>query len=503
MNLRVMLEETVRRYPDKTAVALDDRKLSFGELDEASNKVANALLKMGLSKGDRVAILLSNIPEYAAIYFGIVKTGAIAVPLDTRYTLSELASLFSNSQPRVVVSESPTLEPVVAALPQFKSVEQVIDVSSKYAGQFPTYREIMATSSAQRVDVTIKDEDTAHIAYTSGSTGHPKGVMMPHGNLVAHAGITVNGFQQTENDVAILFALPLYHAFGLSAVLISSILKGSTVVILQGLSISSLMETIEKERVTLLMGVPYTFGLMVNWAERERAKYDVSSLRYGVSGGSALPTAIARRFKEYYGRDLVQIWGLTEGVAQDTCQAIDGSGKPGSCGKALPGWEVAIVDESGQPLPTNQPGEVVVRGPIMTGFYGNPQATAETIKDGWLYTGDIGRLDEDGELFILARKKDVIIVKGQNIHPIDIEDVLYSHPSVAEAAVVGIEDELRGERVKAFVGLTDGVVTTERELKEFCREYLARYKVPKEIIFVDSLPRTATGKIRKEDLKRV
>jgi len=391
----------------------------------------------------------------------------------------------------------------VTALPQFKSVEQVIDVSSRYAGQFPTYQEIMANSSAQRVDVTIEDKDIAHVAYTSGSTGHPKGVVLSHGNLVAHAGSSVSRFEQTEKDVVILFALPLYHAFGLEVVLISSFLKGSTVVILPGLSISSLMETIEKERVTILMGVPYTFGLMVNWAEREGVRHDVSSLRFGVSGGSALPTDTAWRFKEYYGRDLVQIWGLTEGIAQDTCQAIDGSGKPGSCGKALAGWEVKIVDESGRELPPNEPGGVIVRGPMMTGFYGNPQATAETIKDGWLYTGDIGRLDEDGELFILARKKDVIIIKGQNIHPVDIEDVLYSHPSVAEAAVVGIEDELRGERVKAFVGLTDGRVATERELKEFCREYLARYKVPKEIIIMDSLPRTATGKICKEDLKQL
>ena len=503
MNLRLMLEETARRYPDKVAVKLDNCKLSYSELDETSNKVANALLKMGLNKGDRVAILLSNIPEYAAIYFGIVKTGAVAIPLDTRYTVSELSSLFGNSQPRVVVSESPTLEAIVAALPQFESVEQVIDVGSTYSGHFPTYQEIMANSSARRVEVEVVDKDTAHIAYTSGSTGHPKGVVLPHGNLVAHAAISANGFQQTENDIFLLFALPLYHAFGLEVILISSVFKGSTVVILPGLSISSLMETIEKERVTVLMGVPYTFGLVVNWAEREGVKHDISSLRYGVSGGSALSTDIARRFKQYLNRDLVQIWGLTEAMAQNTCQALDGSDKPGSAGKALPGWEVKIVDESGRELPPNEPGEVVLKGPFMSGYYNNPQATAETIKDGWLYTGDIGRLDEDGELFILDRKKDVIIVKGQNIHPVDIEDVLSSHPSVAEAAVVGIEDELRGERVKAFVGLRDGQMATERELKEFCRGQLAVYKVPKEIVFMDSLPRTAIGKIRKEDLKQL
>ena len=503
MNLIDMLAETVSKYPDNTAISLDNRKLSYAELEEASNKVAHALMNMGLSKGDRVAILLSNIPEYPAIYFGIVKIGAIAVPLDTRYPLYELTSLFNNSKPRVVISESPTMETVVAALPQFGYIEQVIEVgSNKYEGQFPTYQQILSTSPAHPINVDIKDEDTAHIAYTSGSTGHPKGVVLSHGNLVAHADSTVERFQQTDKDVNVMFALPLYHAFGLEILMISSFYIGSRLVILPGLSVSNLMETIEREKVTLIMGVPYTFGLLVNWAEKEGVKHDVSSLRYGVSGGSALPNSFVQRFKQYFDRNLIQIWGLTEGIAHDTCQAIDGSEKPGSSGKALKRWEMAIVDDNGQQLPANTPGEVILRGPFMTGLYNNPEATAETIKNGWLYTGDIGRLDEDGEIFILDRKKDIIIIKGQNIHPIDIEDVLYRHPKVAEAAVVGIDDEVRGERTKAFIVLKGGQTATDRELKDFCREYLARYKIPHDVVFVDSLPRTSSGKVRKEDLKQ-
>ncbi|MFC2003761.1 class I adenylate-forming enzyme family protein [Chloroflexota bacterium] len=503
MNLGLILEETVRRYPNKTAVSLGERKLSFAELDEASNKIANALIKMGLRKGDRAAILLSNSPEFAAIYFGIVKIGATGVPLDTRYKVSELASLFDNCQPRVIISESPCLEPVVSALPQFKSVEQVIDINSKYEGRFPTYQEITATSSAQRVEVQIEDKDIAHIAYTSGSTSRPRGIMLSHGSILAHAAGSTSWFQQTENDALILCALPLYHAFGLSIILISSVLKGSTVVMLPGLSISSLMETIEKERVTLWMGVPYTFALAVNAAERERVKHDLSSLRYCVAGGSALSTDTVRRFKQYYGLGLFQLWGLTEGVAHDTCQAIDGSGNPGSVGKPLPEFEVKIVDEDDQQLPPNQPGEVILSGPMMTGYYANPQATAEIIKDGWLYTGDIGRIDGDGELFILGRKKDIIIVKGLNINPIDIEDVLHTHPMVAEAAVVGIDDVLRGERIRAVVALKDGATVAEGELKDLCREQLANYKIPKEVIIIDSIPKTATGKINKEALRQL
>jgi long-chain acyl-CoA synthetase len=431
-----------------------------------------------------------------------VKIGAIAVPLDTRYPLHELASLFSDSKPRIVISESPTMETVVAALPQFKYIEQVIEVGSKYEGQFPTYEQILTTSPAQPVNVEVKDGDTAHIAYTSGSTGHPKGVVLSHGNLVAHADSTVERFQQTDKDISVLFALPLYHAFGLEIIMISSVYVGSQMVILPGLSVNSLMETIEREGVTLIMGVPYIFGLMVNWAEKEGIKHDISSFRYGVSGGSALPNSFAQRFKQHFGLNLIQIWGLTEGIAHDTCQAIDGSEKPGSSGQALKRWEMAIVDDNGRRLPANTPGEVILRGPFMTGIYNNPEATAATIKDGWLYTGDIGRLDEDGEIFILGRKKDIIIIKGQNIHPIDIEDVLYRHPQVAEAAVVGIDDEVRGERTKAFVVLKDGQTATDRELKDFCREYLARYKIPHDVVFVDSLPRTSSGKVRKEDLKQ-
>jgi len=497
-----MLAETAKRYPAKTAISLDKRKLTFAELEEASNKVAHALLKMGLNKGDRVAILLSNIPEYAPIYFGIVKIGAIAVPLDTRYPLHELTSLFNDSKPRIVISESPTMETVVAALPQFKYIEQVIEVGSKYKGQFPTYQQLLATSPAHTVNVEVKDEDTAHIAYTSGSTAHPKGVVLPHGNLVAHADSTVERFQQTEKDVNVLFALPLYHAFGLEILMISSFYVGITLVILPGLSVSNLMEAIEREKVSLIMGVPYTFGLLVNWAEKEGIKNDVSSLRYGVSGGSALPNSFAQRFKQYFDRNLIQIWGLTEGIAHDTCQAIDGSEKPGSSGQALKRWEMAIVDDNGRELPADTPGEAVLRGPFMTGLYNNPEATAATIKSGWLYTGDIARLDEDGEIFILGRKKDIIIIKGQNIHPIDIEDVLYRHPKVAEAAVVGIDDEVRGERTKAFVVMKDGQTATDRELKDFCREYLARYKIPHDVVFMDSLPKTSSGKVSKEDLKQ-
>ena len=502
MNLKLMLDETVRRYGRKTAIVLGDHRLSYAELDEASNKVANALIKMGVSKGDRVAMLLPNSPEFVAIYFGIVKLGAITVALDTKYKIDELTSLFDNSQPKVLFSESPTLEPLVPALPRFKYIEHVIDLRPKYEGRFLSYQEIMATSSAQKAEVEPEPEVIANIAYTSGPTFRPRGVMLSHKHLVTDAIILGDGVGQTDKDVTVLFALPMHHAVGLEAILLTSIAKGSTVVMLPGLSIDALMETIEKEKGTIFMGVPYIYTLAVNVAEKKGIKHDLSSLRLCCVAGAPMPIDIIQRFKQLYGLDVVQFWGLTEAAAQVACQPVDGTGKLGSVGKVLPGWEVKIVDDNDRELPLNQAGEIIVRGPVMKGYYNNPRATAETIKNGWLYTGDIGRVDKDGELFILGMKKQMIIVKGQNIYPSDIEEVLYTHPKVAKAAVAGIPDELRGEVVKAVISLKEGEVATEEEIRRFCRKRMADYKVPKQVIFSDSLPETATGEIGREDLKK-
>ena len=502
MNLKAMLEAAAKHYGGKTAIALGDRRLSYAELDEASNKVANALLKMGVSKGNRVAMLLSNSPEFVVIYFGIIKISAIAVPLDTKYKVGELASLFDDSRPKVMVTESPFLEPLVPILPRFNYIEHVIDLGSKYEGRFLSYQEIMATGSAQKVKVEPEPEDIANIAYTSGPAFRPRGVMLSHQDLVTEATISGDGFRQTDEDVTVLFALPMHHVVGLVIILLTSLAKGSTVVMLPGLSINGLMETIEKERSTIFIGVPFVFALMVHMAEEEGVKHDLSSLRLCCVGGAPMPTDVMKRFKQLYGLDVVQWWGLTETTAHVTCQPVDGTGKLGSVGKALPGWEVKIVGDNGEELPPNQSGEIIVSGPIMKGYYNNPRATAETIRDGWLYTGDVGKVDGDGELFILGRKKEMIIAKGQNIYPSDIEDVLYTHPKVAEAAVVGIPDELRGEVVRAVISLKAGEAATEQEIKRFCLERIANYKVPKQVIFLDSLPKTAAGKIRKEDLKK-
>ncbi len=502
LNLSLMLQKAADRYQEKAVIVCGNRRLSYADLDKASNRVANALIGMGVKKGDRIAMLLENSPEFVIIYFGIVKTGAIAVPLDVKYKVAELTSLFNDCLPSVLVTESPTLDTLPPAVLRFTSVRQVIDVSSTSKGPFTNYQEIMATSSAERVEAELKPDDIAHIAYSSGPSFDPRGIVLPHQCLVAESKISGDGFQQTDKDVVPLFALPLHHAAGLTIVVFTSICKGSTVVMLPGLSINALLELIQRERGTLLIGVPFIYALLVRQAEDEGIKYDLGSLRCSGSGGAPLPIDISQRFKQHYGLDIADFWGLTETSAHVTCQPIDGSGVLGSVGKPLPGCAVKIVDDNDSELPPNQTGEILARGPLMKGYYNKPRATAEAMKNGWLHSGDLGKIDDDGNVFITGRKKDMIIVKGQNIYPGDIESLLLTHPKIAEAAAIGVPEKLRGEVVGVAVRLKEGKALTEQEIKRFCLGRIANYKVPKQVFLLESLPKTATGKVDKEGIRK-
>jgi long-chain acyl-CoA synthetase len=502
MNVVTMLQNTASRYGSRTFILQGEKRMTYLELETASNKIANALIEMGIQKGDRIAIILPNTVEYAAIFFGIIKSGGIAVPLDARYKADELVSLFNNSQPRMMICGSPYLEALHPAMPRFTSIEKVIDLSGKFPGRYLSYGAIMSRYSALCPKVTLKDDDITHVAYTSGTTGQPKGVMVTHASMVAEAVTAAAGFQQTDQDVVMLYALPMHHAFALVVVTMVSILKGSTIVMSPGLSVTTAFELVEKEKGTIFMGVPSAYILAVEVAEKNgRNQYDLSTLRLCGSAGAALPTDIVDRFKHFYALDIINFWGMTETTAHVTLQPIDGSGKFGAVGKALDGWQIKIVDEKGQDLPNGQTGEVAAKGPIMRGYFNNPAATLETIKDGWLLSGDLGSVDEEGYLFLKGRKKEVIVVAGQKVYPVDVESVLYTHPKVAEAAVVGVEDGLRGETVRAVVRLKEGMTATEREIKTFCREYMADFKLPKEVIFIDVMPKITTGKIKKQDLK--
>ncbi len=490
MNLKSILENTAGLSGDKTAILMGERWVSFARLNEDSNRVAHALIDMGVKKGDRVAMLQASNPEFVSIFFGIIKTGGIAVPLDSRYVADELINLFNDCRPKVLVVEDPPLEGLLPALPRFKSIEHIITFDTAYQGRFTDYQRILPESPSSGVDVPIDPEDIAIISYTGGPTRNPHGVALSHRSVLTEAANSADVFQQTNKDVMIQFALPMYHQFGLTAILIGSIYKGNKVVVVPGTgrSIDSFMETVAREKGTIYMGVPYIYSLMINVARREGIRHDLSSLRLCISGGAPLEPIVVKLFKQYYGTNIIDVYGQTETVCHITCSPLDGTGKTGSSGKPLPCWEIKIFDENDNELPPGQEGEIVARGPTMSGFYNRPQATAEVMRNGWLHTGDMGRMDEDGFLFITARKRRMLILKGQNIFPDDIEEVLAAHPKIAEVRVLGVPDLVRGETVKTLVRFKPGETTTEQEIRQYCQGRMADYKLPREIEFVDSIP---------------
>ena len=498
------------RYGDKAAIISGEKQLSYNDLDRESNRAARAFSQLGIGRGDRVAFLLGNSPDFIVAFFGVVKVGAIAVPLDPKYKLTELTSLFNDCQPKILLTESPCLELVSASRDRFPFLKNIFSLDSlpltktgiRLDAGTGNFADLLSSMSPETLLFEAGDDDIAVIAYTSGASLSPRGIMLSHQSISIEAEISGEGFAQTERDIVPVFALPLHHAAGLIIVGLTSFYRGSTLVMISGMSISNLLETIEKERATLFIGVPFIFSLMVQHAEKEGLKNNLDSLRLCASGGSPLFVAVSQRFKELYGHHIAQFWGLTEITAHITVQAPDGSGIPGSIGKPLQGCEVRVIDETGQELPPGHTGELICRGPLMKGYYNNPEATAEIIKHGWLQTGDIGYIDIDGNIFITGRKKDLIIPKGQNIAPSDIETVLLKHPKVAEVAVLGLPDDSRGEVIMAIIHLKSGQTATESEMRRLCLENLANFKVPKEYTFVDFTLQSTDGRIDKETLRR-
>jgi long-chain acyl-CoA synthetase len=449
-----------------------------------------------------VATIQASNPEFVTVFFGILKLGAIVVPLDSRYVPDELENIFRDFQPKVLVADNPPLASLIPHLPRFGSIRHVITFDPELEENFTGYRQILA-ENAPDAGNPVAPDDTATLSYTSGPTQHPHGVLLSHRSICTEAETSGDVLKQTEKDVVMAFALPMYHQFGLVSVLLGSIAKGSTVVVVPGTgrSIHSFLEAVKKEKGTIYMGVPYIYTLMINVARREGIKHDISSLRICLSGGAPLAVDVIRLFKQYFKLDLLDIWGQTETVSHATVSPIDGTGKLGASGKAMPCWEMKIFDDDDNELPPNREGEIVMRGPVMDGFYNQPEATARILRNGWLHTGDIGMIDEEGNLFITARKRVMLILKGQNIFPGDIEEIIDQHPKVAACRVVGVTDILRGETVRALVRLKPGETATEPEIRQYCQGRMADYKLPREVVFTEDIPETTPKWKRPENEK--
>src|SRR5687768_648609 len=503
LNVATMLRESALKVPDKPLCHINDLTFTYAQVDELSGRVASALLATGLQRGDKVALQLPNLPQFLFTYFGLMKAGLVMVPLNPLLRAPEVAYHLEDSDSKVLI----TFE--IFAEEAFKGAQQVDGVTT-YVVNMPGnderpegtkhFDELYFADDTREIVPTDGDE-TAVLLYTSGTTGKPKGAELTHLNLYMNCTVAgeLFGFQEDDIGVAVL---PLFHVFGLSSVLNTSVRYGGTIVLVPRFELDPVVEAIEKHRCTIFSGVPTMYFGLLNM---DLSGKDLSSLRVGVSGGAAIPGEVIKGFEEKFpGCVILEGYGLSESTSTTTFNVNAEQRKVLSIGKPIWGVQVEVVDEDDKPLPPGEEnvGEIVIRGHnIMKGYYGKPEATAEAFKNGWFHSGDLAYRDEDGYLFIVDRKQDLVIRGGYNVYPREIEEVLYEHPAVAEAAVIGKPDPKLGEEVMAFVALKSGASAEPDELIAHAKDRLAAYKYPREVRIVDELPKGATGKILKKELR--
>jgi long-chain acyl-CoA synthetase len=493
MDLSRTLKETAGRSPEAVALirAADGSTLSFAELDQAVDEVASGLQVMGVAKGDRVAIIMPNIPHFPIAYLGALRAGATVVPINVTLTQHELLPIFEDAGVKVVLGAPPFLAAAEAAARAVSSVERVISTEAWES----------LTRSEPPTPVDVAAEDVAVLAYTSGTTGKPKGAMLTHGNLRANLDqqMQVEGSNVSSSDV-LLLALPLFHIFGLNVSLGLLVLNGASGVLVERFDPVAALDVIQKHRITVLFGAPtmYTAWLDTPGAEQ----YDMTSVRLAISGAAALAAEALSEFKSVFGVTIYEGYGMTETAPTLTSNRVAESPRPGSIGKPLPQVELRLVDDEGEDVELGDPGEILVRGPnVFSGYWNDEEATSAAFLDGWFRTGDVAVKDEEGYLYLVDRKRDLIIVSGFNVYPSEVELALMENPKTAEAAVIGEPHPYTGETVKAFVVLNDGSEATERELLDDVGTRLARFKCPTRIEIVDSLPRLLTGKVLRRALR--
>lgn len=504
LNLAFLLEQSAARYPEKVAIILDEHKLRFLDVNGAANKLANALVKLGIHPGSKVTMLLPNIPQFAICYYGILKTGAVVVPLNVLLKRHEICYHLDDSESVALIVWEDFLEEALEGLRMSECCRHLIvvqapDSKKELPDNTLAFSQLMAEHSPQFQTVATMPDDTAVILYTSGTTGRPKGAELTHFNMFSNAMVSADDVVNVKADDVGLAVLPLFHAFGQTTMLNLCTYKGATMTLMPRFEPRKALDVMSRDKVTFFCGVPTMYSFLLRYPHADR--YDLSSLRRCISGGAAMPVEIMRAFNEKYNVTILEGYGLSETAPVATFNHMVRPPKPGSIGTALWGVEVRVVDEDDRVVPTGEVGELVIRGHnVMKGYYKSPEVTAEVMRNGWFHTGDMAKMDEDSYVFIVDRKKDMIIRAGMNIYPREVEEVLYGHPAVAEAAVVGIAHSVQGEKVHAVIVLKEEQTATEEELIHYCKERLADYKTPRTVEFRDELPKTATGKILKRQL---
>jgi long-chain acyl-CoA synthetase len=499
-NLAVMLRESASATPDKPVALYDGGRMTYAELDQLSDRLAGGLRELGLRPGETVGLQLPNIPQFLVAYFGTLKAGGVVVPLNVLLKAPELAYCLRDAHARVLITWAGALDEAVKGAAE-AGVADVFAVGEVPGGQAAPFAQLLATVPAERPFESREATDTAVVVYTSGTTGQPKGAELMHFQLYMNADIPGRLFGVRQDDVVVT-VLPLFHVFGLSSILNLAVRFGATLSLIPRFDPATVLAAVDRDRATVFAGVPTMFVGLLSHPDLDR--YDVSSLRVAISGGAAIPAQVMDAFEERFGVVILEGYGLSETASTTTFNRSATERRAYSVGKPIWGTDVQIWDVDGSPLPPGPDhiGELVTRGyHVMKGYLGKPDATAEACAGGWFHTGDLGYMDEDGFFFIVDRKKEMIIRGGYNVYPREVEEVLYGHPALAEAAVIGVPDERLGEEVKAVVVVKPGHTVTEAELIAFCRERMAAYKYPRLVEFRDELPKGATGKVLKKELR--
>ena len=531
MNLGQTIEDSIKRFGEYENTYFEGRWYTNVEMNESANRLGNVLKQLGVEKGDRVGVQMPNSPEVLSAFPAIYKIGAVVVPLNPLLRPDQAAYIYRDAGAKAILTSSDFVLRVLEAQEQTPGLQHIILTDGDdVAGTIP-YRSVMSTSSSQLTIEQTDSDDLAALIYTAGTTGPPKGVMHTHYSLLinalffyeyilVHRSLTLQlgsrafdakalRTEETNQQVSgvnramvSLAVLPLSHSYGI-AFSNTGMLVGGRSIVLRWWNVEEALKAIHTFRVTQMAAVPTMYIQMLDFPELD--SYDLSSLEDCQCGAAALPVEVALRWKERVGVDIREGWGLTESGAITTGQPGDLMPRYGSIGKSLLKCNtMRVVDEDDRELPPGQRGEIVVKGPtLMKGYWNLPDETARTIKDGWLHTGDIGHVDEDGYFYITARKKDIIIRGGENVSPAEVEDALLQHPAVAEAGVVGVHDPVYGEEIKAFVVTRRGIQVSEQELIAFCKERLPTFKLPKQVQFMESLPRNLLGKVLRAELRKL
>lgn len=507
-----ILTRNARKFPDKVAVVHEGRSVTYRELNERVNRLANALLHLGLKKGERVGVLLHNCPEFVEVYFACAKSGAIFCPYNNHLKGMELKELINYSSPRFLFVDPDFLKTVEEIRDELPSVEQLILLGDVSKEGFVSYDEMIGKGEGDEPGVDLAEGDVMSMIFTAGTTGRPKGALRTHKHVVLNAMAGAIELQIGYDEVA-LISFPMYHVAGEDN-LTKHILMSNTLVLKRegAFRAPEVLDLIEKHKVTMAQFVPTMIHRLVY--EPKVGDYDLSSLRMIVYAAAPMPVSLLKQaMKVFSGCRFAQLYGQTESGPLTTVLKPEDHVPEGderltrrlaSCGRPVVTYELRIVDEEDRDVPIGEIGEIIVRSEaMMKGYWQMPEETEKKLKGGWLHTGDLGRFDEDGYVYLVERKDDMIISGGVNIYPREIEEVLYMHPAVSEACVVGVPDEHWGEVVRAVVVLKEGKSATEEELKEFCSKYLANFKVPKAVEFWQELPKSPQGKVLKRVVRQM